>query len=146
MKVKLPAIKKIAEAVIVERFGSLSEADIEEDMKYVLRNFKDNIILEALGLKKGWDNKLELSYSGSFRSNLKILSEEYLNPIAYKILKGVFDNTEIVLTEPQKAHLRKVYKDEYIKTLEREFADLARDAACVAAPGYFKEFIELQEE
>jgi hypothetical protein len=150
MKITLNRIKQIANNVLKREYETLSEDSIEAAMIDLIGNQKRILILDALGLDRStWNHEITLKWEGSFRKNLKILSNEYLSPIAQKVLHDIFDNEEIVLNEREKAHLRKAYREKYLETAEEKICQLAEDAALKDADHLFEEYIqnlEVEEE
>jgi len=146
MKVTINKIKKIAEDVLKETYESLGEEDIKEQMRKIVFKQEQRIILESLGLEKSnWDGKISVNYNGSFRKNLKILSDEILDPLATQIWNNIIRNTIIELSEKEKAHLRKVYRDAYMSSAEDQIAKLAEKQANLDSPGFFEEYLKTLE-
>jgi choline kinase len=145
-KITFNKINKIANDVLREAYGQSTEADIRNQMLKLIESQKEKIILDALGLEKShWNGEISVERNGSFRSNLKNLSEEYLLPIGKNILHDLFENTKIELSESQKNALRKAYKEAYLDTASDMIRLLAEEQAKIDAPTLFEDFMKQQE-
>jgi hypothetical protein len=148
MKITLKKLKEIVNSVLKEEFGNLSEESIRRDMKELIEEQKESVIMTALGVERShWnDHELEVKYNGSFRQNLKILSEEYLSPIAKDILREIFVDYHMELTPTQMGSLRRVYKEIYMETAKDKISELAREHAMVHSKSLFEDFLKEQED
>jgi hypothetical protein len=145
MKITINKIKEIAEYVLKETYESLEEEDIKKQMREIVFKQEQKIILESLGLEKNWGNEISVSYNGTFRKNLKILSDKILDPLATQIWNNIICNTVIELSEKEKAHLRKVYRNAYMESAEEKIAKLAEEQANLDSPGFFEEYLKTLE-
>ena len=146
MKITMKQIDKIAKDVLQEHYLGMTEDNIKDEMMELIKNQESKVILQALGLEKGWNGEINVRYSGSFADIAKILGEQYLKSAAKSFLSGLFENAKIELTETQKNALRKSYKESYFETAKDEIENLAREQALVDAPELFKNFMEQQEK
>jgi hypothetical protein len=144
MKITINKIKEIANNVLKETYESLEEEDIKQQMQNAVYKQEQKIILESLGLEKNW-GEISVKYNGSFRKNLKILSEEILDPLAKQIWNDIIHNTVIELSEKEKAHLRKVYRDSYMESAEEQITKLAEEQANLDSPVFFEEYLKTLE-
>jgi hypothetical protein len=142
MRITLNKIKEIANSVLEREYESLQEDKVKETMQEIVSKQASKLILNALGLEKSWSGDLSIRYDGSFRSNLKILTEESLRPLAQQIWGNIIAETPVSLSDKEKAHLRKAFRDEYSVCVEREIRKLAEEQASIDAPGYFEEYLK----
>jgi hypothetical protein len=146
MKITINKIKEIADDVLKETYESLKEEDIKQQMKEIVFEQEQKIILESLGLEKGnWGGEISIKYNGSFRKNLEILSNETLKPLAKQIWNNIASNTQIKLSEKEMAHLRKIYRDAYMKSAEEQIAKLAEEQANLDSPEFFEKYLKTLE-
>lgn len=142
MKVNLNKIKEIANEVLHEQYETLEVEDIKNQMRTIVKNAKEKLLMDVLGIEKEWGDGLRLRYSGSFRKNADILSDEKLKPIAKQIWEEIIADTSVDLSEKEKAHLRKVYKESYMNVLEQRIGELAEDQASLDSPKFFEEYLK----
>jgi hypothetical protein len=142
MKITIGKIKEIANDVLEETYESLSEEGVKTQMQEIVSKQASKLILNALGLEKSWGGDLSIHYEGSFRKNLRILTDESLSPLAKQIWSDIIKETPVELSEKEKAHLRKAFRDEYGVCMEREIRQLAEEQASIDAPGCFEEYLK----
>jgi hypothetical protein len=146
MKITINKIKEIADDVLKETYESLKEEDIKQQMKEIVFEQEQKIILESLGLEKvNWSGEISIKYNGSFRKNLEILSDETLKPLAKQIWNNIASNIQIKLSEKEMAHLRKIYRDAYMKSAEEQIAKLAEEQANLDSPEFFEKYLKTLE-
>jgi len=146
MKITINKIKEIADDVLKETYESLKEEDIKQQMKEIVFEQEQKIILESLGLEKvNWSGEISIKYNGSFRKNLEILSDETLKPLAKQIWNNIASNTQIKLSEKEMVHLRKIYRDAYMKSAEEQIAKLAEEQANLDSPEFFEKYLKTLE-
>jgi hypothetical protein len=145
-KITLAQIDKIAKEVTNEYFDGLKEEDIRFYIKNLLEKQSQKIILESMGLEKSWGSDIEVRYSGTFRDNAKLLTEQMLAPIAKNIYNEITKDVKIDFTEQQKVSLRKVYREFYIETLEGELRQMAVRKAEQDAGKLFADYMNSLEE
>ncbi|HBI38194.1 MAG TPA: hypothetical protein DDY71_11165 [Spirochaetia bacterium] len=141
-------IDKLAKDVIKETYGSITDKDIKKVMVDILEKAKANLILNALGIRYNqWDKLYEPDNYGTFAKIVESSQKDYLNKIAKNLYEEIFgdENFKIELSEKDKIHFRKTFKDTYKEVFDDIIMNLAREKASIDAEKYFNDYLNLLE-
>jgi len=144
-KMTVKKIKQIADQVVLDQYDSMTEENIAEEMKDLIKDCKDDLYKAILGIKKGWGGELSLTNDGSFSRMISNMNQYKLNTIAKNMLEELFGSEDIVFSDKEIAHLHSIYKKEYKEVIEEKLIELAQENAAVDAPLLFKEFLEQEQ-
>jgi len=128
----------------------LNEKNLRKTINEELEKSGKDIIFNSLGLKYNtWDKKWELNSYGNFEKIIKekkSMIEDIGAKAITEIIKDITpEDILATLTQPNKAHLKKVYKETLMKYFEERVRQLAIEHGTKHANELFKEYLSENE-
>lgn len=139
--VSVKRINEIAKDTLQREIESLTEEEVVEFYKERLSKAKEKFLMDLLGMEISW-GEVRVKYDSILENALRTLKNTKIKPLAENIWNEIFSTADIVLSEKQKTHLKVVFKNTYLETLEDEIAVLAKNQALLDAPGVFEDYLK----
>jgi len=144
MAITFKRIQEVANEVIRNEIGGLTEQDLREFLQEAVGKKKRKLFLEAVGLSDGWGNDISVKRGGQADQTTVRIIEDIIKPNLNALLDSVFGGLEVTLTEREIAHLRRVYREKYIQVMEKALEEKASDQVNVDVDELFDQYMKEQ--
>lgn len=127
--------------------GNLSEKNLRETIKAQLDKSGKDMVFKMLGLRfNTWDKKYEVDSYGTFEKMIKgtdFSIKDIGTKVFNEIVKDIsYEDVLASITQPNKAHLKKVYKENLMHYFEEEVKSLAEQHGREYAQKLFEQYIK----
>jgi len=134
-KITLKTLDTMAQKFLESQYSLITENSVKEQMESILKDCFDQLVLNSLGLERGWRGELSIRYNGSFAKIHELMGEKKLNNLSaevyQKLLKELNVETMFELLTPTDkkglvAHAKRIYKESLMRGIEDEVESRAQ--------------------
>lgn len=143
-KITLKRIQELAQEAVSEYEG-MSEEDILDQMKRLIKEEEKKLLLNSLGIEKDdWtSNRFRLSREGNF---MKIVSKHNIDNLAKTFLERLFSDMNVedaysLLKLADKKSILNDCRDYYRSSFDRKIQDLMHGQGIIDAEKMFQEYL-----